>query len=480
MLRNILRHFFITLLAISAADGAAGQTFEVSPGELAARHEVPAQSAVITVTGSIDASDLDYLVTAIEDVQTLDLSGADIVAYSGKKVGVNTYSSPANVLPAYIMAGLRVSHLMLPLSLTAIGDGALMDARLTEVDLPAGVESIGRDAFAQCRSLTRVALPEGVTEVADRAFEGCEQLAEVSLPSTLQTVGARAFLGCVSLQKLDMSGSLSSIGDEAFATSGLDAIALDGCAGLGKIGKRAFARCMHLESATLPSGAVNLGEGIFFECRSLNAVKLPDAAVVLPALTLKGAENLTEIELPEGMTEIGELAMAGMSAVEHLTLPPSLGHLAEGAMEGCTGVKEIDAMQLDAVPTLGDEVWAGVQQQDVTLRVREGLENSFLATPQWQEFAIGKSSITQLPGMKEDGSMIEVRFIGTMLAVSAPDVLKSVTLYGIDGRLLSVTDNIDANSVNIETSRHPGAFFIIKIVTGTDSKGETFKLMRGL
>lgn len=478
MSRHFLRHIFVTLLAVSVATVAAGQTFAVSPGELAARQEVPAQSSLITVTGAIDASDLDYLVTAIEDVRTLDLSGADIAAYSGKKVGVNTFSSPANTLPAYILAGLRVSHLMLPRTLTAIGDGALMDSRLVDLEMPAGLTAIGADAFAQCRSLTRVDLPEGVTEVADRTFEGCGQLAVISLPSTLRTVGARAFLGCSALEKIDMPVSLTSIGDEAFATSGLDAIALDGCRNLGRIGKRAFAQCVHLESATLPSGATELGEGVFFECRSLASVQLPARAVTLPALMLKGAENLTDIELPDGTTEIGALALAGMSAVGQVTLPSSLAHIGDGAMEGWSGVREIDAMQLGAVPTLGEDVWAGVEQKDVTLQVPAGLENAFLATPQWQEFDIGKSSITRLPDLNAGGARIEARFCGKTLVVTAPAPLQCVTIYGIDGRELSVTDNINADNVSIETSSHPGAFFIIRAVTASDGRSETFKLMR--
>lgn len=473
------RHIYITLITFWAAIAASGQTFEVSsPGQLAAGRAVPSHAATITVTGSIDASDLDYLVSAIEEVQTLDLSGADIAAYKGNKVGVNTYSSQANELPAYLLAGLNVTHLKLPASLTAIGAGALMDSRIEDVEIPASVTAIGADAFAQCRSLIHVKLPEGVSEVAERTFEGCEMLSEVLLPETLRTIGARAFLGCSALESIKIPTALTTLDDESFALSGLDAINLDGCTGLTSIGRRAFASCLHLTSATLPSAATTLGEGIFFECASLTAVQLPAKAVTLPSLTLKGAENLADIQLPESTTEIGRLAMAGMTAVETVTLPSSLSHIGDGAFENWSGAKEIDATLLNAVPTLGEEVWAGVEQPKVSLNVQPGLEEAFLAAPQWQDFSIRKTSITLLPSINGSDSQIEARFNGKILTVEASAMLESVTVYAIDGRILTMADNIADNSVSIDTSRYAGAFFIVKAVTNADSMAVTFKLMR--
>ena len=474
----MLRHFFSTILTVTVAAVAAGQTFDVRPGQLAAEGGVPASAATVTVTGSVDASDLDYLVRTIEEVATLDLSGAEIAAYKGVKTGVNIYSAEANVLPPYIFAGLKASHVKLPSTLTAIGEGALMDSRVEEVEIPAGVTRIGADAFAQCRSLKRAVLPEAITEVATRAFEGCAMLAEVTLPAGVTKIGDRAFLGCSSLESIEMPTTLESTGTEAFALSGLKTAALDGCKGLTRVGDRAFASCAQLGEVTLPSGAATLGEGIFFDCTSLSHVQLPAEAVTLPALTLKGAENLAEIELPAGIAEIGTLAMAGMAAVERVELPAALEYMADGAMEGWIGVREIDVQQLGAVPELGADVWAGVEQGAVTLQVPSELENTYLATPQWQDFAISRSSLTELPAIDAADGKVEAAFHGKTLVVTAPCTLHSVTIYGIDGRVLEVAGNIAANSVSIETSRHAGAFFIVRAATGADGEGRTFKLMR--
>ena len=464
-------------MAIAVAVGVSGQTFETRPGQLAHERNVPSNAAVITVRGAVDASDLDYLATAVVEADMLDLSAADIVAYKGKRVGVNTYSSPADVLPPYIFAGLKASHVRLPATLKSIGEGAFLDSRVEEVGIPAGVESIGADAFGQCDRLTCVELPAGVGEVAARTFEGCAMLGEVKLPGTVHTVGARAFLGCGSLKNVEMPASLTSLADEAFALSGLETVRFDGCDRLDSIGDRVFASCGQLLSAALPSGAVRLGEGVFFECRSLERVTLPAEAVAIPALTFKGAGSLGAIELPDGVTEIGALAMAGVSSVRNVVLPGSLGHIGDGAFEDCSGIGEIDARALGHVPALGSDVWAGVAQPGVALVVQPRLEDAFMAAPQWQDFAISRSSVTTIAD-KGGEKRIEAVFHGKTLAVTCSGALEGVTVYSIDGRMLAEAAGVGSDSVTIDTSRHAGPFFIVRVMTAGDSGVTVFKLMR--
>lgn len=477
------RHLHMALVAVMAlvamtAGEAAGQTYEVVPGQLAAECAVPSRAGVITVTGSVDASDLAYLAATIEELHTLDLSGVTVAAYRGPRVGANVYSAPADVLPPYILAGLRAAHVRLPASITAIGEGALMDSRIEEVVIPQGVTRVGADAFAQCRRLTRAELSEGMATVEARTFEGCGLLADVSLPGSLSAIGDRAFLGCRSLGEIAMPESLTCIGHEAFALSGLERVSLDGCGRLASVGERAFASCARLVSATLPSGAAELGEGVFFDCESLADVRLPSEAVSVPALALKGAVSLASVNLPDGVSEIGVLAMAGMTAVETVALPASLTHIGDGAFEGWSGVREIDALRLETVPSLGDEVWAGVEQPAVTLNVLPELEEAFLAAPQWQEFSISRSSITLLPSTSGGVGHVEAGFTGMTLRVSSDTELESVTLYGVDGRVLETAVHIGADSVSLDTSRHAGAFFIVRAETRDGSRGVTFKLMR--
>lgn len=75
-------------------------------------------------------------------------------------------------------------HIILPDSLEVIGDEAFQQSGLEDIFIPNGVKSIGRFAFAYCRSLTGAHLPEGV-KLGSYAFDGCdnwEDAPEVEAP----------------------------------------------------------------------------------------------------------------------------------------------------------------------------------------------------------------------------------------------------------------------------------------------------------
>lgn len=473
----MLRTRLILIFTLLAAAAAAGRTVEVRPGEIAAGAEIPARESVLTLTGELDASDLNRLADYITDVETLDLSGVEIAAYKGARIGANITTAPAATLPAGIFAGLHVSRLILPATLTAIGDGALMGSTITELVVPEKVTKIGRSAFAGCKSLRSLALPSSLSVIPDCMAEGCETLVSVTLTDGVTKIGDRAFFGCTSLTDIDWPMALTQLGEEAFALSGIATADLSRCSSLSTIGARAFARCQSLSVAKLPDAAAGMGQGVFFECKSLASVSLPASAVVIPPLTLKDADGVTALELPAGTEVIDTLAFTGMSKVAALTLPSGLSHIADGAFESCTGLAEIDGGNLPAVPTLGDAVWAGVNQPDVRLTVAQALENDFVTAPQWQDFSIRFTGITTAGADRQD--VLTAAFEGMILTVTSTLPLSSIELFATDGRLLTATAPDGGKDVTvIDTSAYAGPFFIVRANVTHDTQPVTFKLLR--
>ena len=78
---------------------------------------------------------------------------------------------------------------------------------MTELNVPAGVTSIGEFAFANNTVLTRVSIPSSVTSIGGAAFQACGNLASVSLPASITRVEDYTFANCSSLTDVYYSGT---------------------------------------------------------------------------------------------------------------------------------------------------------------------------------------------------------------------------------------------------------------------------------
>ena len=88
------------------------------------------------------------------------------------------------------MTGVKI-----PDTVTYIGDWAFAQTGLTEIELPAGLTTIGEYAFYGCYDLASVEISSGVTSIGAGAFMNDTSLAEVTIPSTVTSIGADAFNG---------------------------------------------------------------------------------------------------------------------------------------------------------------------------------------------------------------------------------------------------------------------------------------------
>ena len=72
-------------------------------------------------------------------------------------------------------------------------------AKLKKVQLPDGLERIGRDAFSDCDALEEVVIPASVKTIAPYAFGGCEGLKKVTFLGEVQSLSRTAFSDCFNL-----------------------------------------------------------------------------------------------------------------------------------------------------------------------------------------------------------------------------------------------------------------------------------------
>ncbi len=109
-----------------------------------------------------------------------------------------------------------IGEIAVPEGVREIADDAFRNCtELLKVLIPDTVTKIGDGAFENS-GLTEVLIPESVTELGIGAFANCTDLTAVTLPDDLKTIGTSAFLGCFNLETLIVPSGVTKIADNAF------------------------------------------------------------------------------------------------------------------------------------------------------------------------------------------------------------------------------------------------------------------------
>lgn len=88
---------------------------------------------------------------------------------------------------------------------------AMYGIKATEITLPEGVKSIGRDCFSSCMQLQKLTI-NGSPEIGDSAFTSCQALTEVTITGKPK-LGSEVFRNCKSLKVLNIDLDLLAESD---------------------------------------------------------------------------------------------------------------------------------------------------------------------------------------------------------------------------------------------------------------------------
>lgn len=90
-----------------------------------------------------------------------------------------------------------LADITLPTNVKTIGSYAFAGTLFDKSELPATVNSLGYNAFENCKQLKEMFIPEGVTSISEELFMSCTSLTRVVLPSTVnQFYGGNTFKDC--------------------------------------------------------------------------------------------------------------------------------------------------------------------------------------------------------------------------------------------------------------------------------------------
>ena len=438
----------------------------------------------LVVSGTMDASDFLFITNELNELISVDLSQATIVAYQGGKTLYGTTTNyRADEIPRTAFFGKKLTSVVMPAGVQTIGFAAFAGCNeLQSVSLPASVSMIDDYAFAGT-GLTSVVVPSTVAYMGKGVFSRCEVL-ETAVINT-QMLGDFAFLGDVKLRNVqiganvgyilkgvfngctalttvnfDPACSLNRIDEEAFINSGLETIDLNSL-NVGTIGDWALAQT-HLATVQLPDGMTQLGEGALAHNPSLtsvifpglghnnggtrfNAPSKPRTLVRVNDYTFADNDMLNVgMMLKNGVAHIGNYVFYNNSReMDTVYLPSTVAYLGDFAMAGMTGMKCLKTDAAD-VPGLGENVWAGVDQPSVLL-VTPSAESTkcYQAADQWMYFFFAPVDDDYILGdVNGDGivSIIDVTaLIDYLLGASDIDVNEKAADMNVDGTV-SITD----------------------------------------
>lgn len=492
---QFIKHI-IPALATAVAIPAAAVNLEVRPGTLASLITDDMRlTEQLSLTGSMDQRDFDAL-DLLPALRDLDLSGVEIAEYAPKRVrGMMNARYEAATLPPGALLGKHLTALTLPASLQSIGRGALAGNDFTTITIPASVTSIDDDAFYGCTALESIHIPATVRQMGENMltgctalvsatfegerlpraiFSGCTALASVTLSGNIQEIGPDAFAACTSLKEITLPASLTSIGEKAFVLSGLETISLPHS--LTQVGDYAFALCPALTTASFAS-VPTLGRGVFYYDTAIADVDFnagESAPEEFPDYLFAGSTKLALPRGLEGVRTLGRYALKD-NASATLHLGSTLEHLDDGAMEGMTSLVTVDASDLGAsVPSLGEDVFAGIKQPEVTLLVSETEPvEPWQTAGQWNEFKIIRVAGIDTPIAPEEE--IQAWFSGRMLHVHASQEIKWLQVNDASGRTLVRVAPGDTDA-EIDMSGCDARVYIVTATTATSAT--TFKLTR--
>lgn len=278
-------------------------------------------NSVVTlkISGTINGYDIMLFRNKMDNLHHLDLSDADIVAnpyeyYEG-------YCTKDSVLDNYSFSGLnKLISIKLPKSLKETNQAFNECKYLKSVVLPDNIQNLGFETFARCSNLENVEFKK-CKAIGDHAFER-SSIKQLTLPAGLESIGENAFKDCASLASITLSDGLKEIKMQAFENCrSLKSIAIPN--GVETIEPRTFAECKSLKSISLPPSLKRIEETGILHCDSLESISLPGITYI-GGSAFDGCFGLKEIKLPSTLEKIEAWAFnaTGIEKVYAYTVLP--------------------------------------------------------------------------------------------------------------------------------------------------------------
>lgn len=410
----------------------------------------------LAVDGEMDARDFKFIADKLPALRTLDLGSVIIKEYSSSESLFGNYVFfPADELPSMCFMGSKLTKITLPASLLTVGEGAFAASQVETINLPDKVVEVKAMAFNAMPNLKQVTGGIGLKRIGEYAFGHCKNLQTVSdMPVT--HIAPYAFVGCESLKSFAFFSSLSQIGECAFKGAVLANIDLSLCKTLNVIGAWAFADMTAIETIKMPHNLITMGEGAFCFNTVKDKVEFPATLTKINDLAFVGTELVNDEIIPQGVDSIGDFAFSDWNKTLSVIIPSSVKHIGEQVFRNWTSLEMIDARPMTP-PTLGADVWHGVEKTAVNVRVDNSVQSLYESADQWRDFFL--SGVVEWP--TDDSFRFSVK--EDILNIQSSNIITDYTLFDISGIVLAA-DRTNDRQVAVDLTDFSGNLFVVRCV----------------
>lgn len=283
--------------------------------------------------------------------------------FSNSVVAVAYNPEGAIVEDGWVFGPEHASILFAPLSLEG------------EYTVPAGVTTIGGNAFSSCRGLTSVIISPSVKSIGKDAFSSCTGLVKSAYPENLANPFNSGLSiaynseGAIVENGLIFGSQHTSILFVPHTFEGEYTIP----SSVNSIGKEAFRKCGMLTSVEIPASVLTVGESAFRACSSLANFKIADgdttiefkrdALVDTPVNNLYAGRNWTyegttnsngwltsqvtlfpnvsSVTIGNQVTSIGDFAFSDCKSLSDVTIGNHVTSIGECAFYNCKSLDEV-------------------------------------------------------------------------------------------------------------------------------------------
>lgn len=321
--------------------------------------------AFIAIVTPVSAQGTDLVI--IENATT----GTAMVSYKVDKDGrriSNSYSGdimipekstsgyPVTTINHQTFEGcVSLSSVKIPSSVKFIDYDAFRNSNLTEISIPASVDSISEGVFFGMNKLKKVTFEDG-SEVlrfaCGQEYGGEGQFSfkhqtieEVYIGRTYTTIWGQSgnldsplFKSSETLKKVTFGNHVKKINDRDFLScSALETVVFG--SGIETIGKEAFSNCTSLSSINLADGVKLIESNAFKGCAAAKTLLLSRTLKIISGGAFQDCKSVAQIAIPATVDTIGQKAFFGMEQLKKVTIEdgPSVLRFGPGQEYGGEG-----------------------------------------------------------------------------------------------------------------------------------------------